>query len=209
MAPRRRMLVWAAILVAVSASGCAKRPALTQAAAPAPTGGTAARPPEPSNLAPPGGRAESPPAAAATPPASPAPAPPVAAATPTPAAPAKPAVAEFSPVAELADIHFDFDKSEIRPDAAKVLQTSADWLNAHANQAVLIEGHCDERGTNEYNLALGDRRAKATRDFLVARGVATSRISLISYGEERPLCTEHTESCWSRNRRAHFLVKPE
>jgi peptidoglycan-associated lipoprotein len=72
---------------------------------------------------------------------------------------------------------------------------------------VLIEGHCDERGTNAYNLALGERRAKATHDYLVKRGVAAARITTVSYGEERPVCSQHNEACWSRNRRAHFLTK--
>jgi len=74
---------------------------------------------------------------------------------------------------------------------------------------VLIEGHCDERGTNEYNQALGDRRAKATMNFLVGQGVKAERITTISYGEERPTCAEHNDSCWSQNRRAHLLVKPQ
>jgi peptidoglycan-associated lipoprotein len=84
---------------------------------------------------------------------------------------------------------------------------NARWLKAHPSYLVLIEGHCDERGTNEYNLALGERRAKATRDHLVSLGIEGSRITVISYGEERPVCTERTEGCWTKNRRAHFLVK--
>ena len=72
---------------------------------------------------------------------------------------------------------------------------------------MLIEGHCDERGTNEYNLALGERRAKSTMNYLVSQGVQASRITIISYGKERPVCTEHTEDCWARNRRSHFLTK--
>src|SRR6059036_4147261 len=82
---------------------------------------------------------------------------------------------EFAPEPQLPDIYFDFDKSAIRPDAAKVLQASAEWLNGHADRTLLIEGHCDERGTEAYNLALGDRRAHATRDFLVAYGVIARR----------------------------------
>jgi len=73
---------------------------------------------------------------------------------------------------------------------------------------LLIEGHCDERGTNEYNLALGERRAKATMNYLVSQGIQANRITIISYGEERPICTEKTEACWAKNRRANFLVKP-
>ena len=81
----------------------------------------------------------------------------------------------------------------------------SDWLIAN-EAVVLIEGNCDERGTNEYNLALGDRRAKSTRDFLMASGVPSRKIEYISYGEERPVCTEQSESCWAKNRRAHFSV---
>jgi peptidoglycan-associated lipoprotein len=121
----------------------------------------------------------------------------------------RPAPKDFESTLELPDIYFDFDKSAIRSDAATVLRASAEWLNAHRGQALLIEGHCDERETNEYNLALGDRRARATRDSLVAHGVASPRITVVSYGEDRPQCTEHNETCWSRNRRSHFLVKPE
>ena len=105
------------------------------------------------------------------------------------------------------DIFFDFDKYAIRPDAAATLQANIDWLKTNASALVLIEGHCDERGTNAYNLALGDRRARAARDYLVARGVAAERITMISYGEERPVCIARTEACWARNRRAHFLAK--
>jgi len=108
----------------------------------------------------------------------------------------------------LKDVFFDFDKYDIRPSDAKVLDSNATWLKSNANHLVLIEGHCDERGTNEYNLALGERRAKSTMNYLVSQGVQASRITIISYGEERPACTEKTEECWAKNRRAHFLVKP-
>ncbi len=108
---------------------------------------------------------------------------------------------------DLKDIHFDFDRAEIRPDAARLLDANAEWLKENPRHLVLIEGHADERGTNEYNIALGDRRAKATMNYLVAQGVHASRIAIISYGEERPVCTESTESCWARNRRAHFAVR--
>jgi peptidoglycan-associated lipoprotein len=120
---------------------------------------------------------------------------------------ARPSLREYRTVAELADIHFDFDKYDIRPDAARTLEASAVWLRANPGAMVLIEGHADERGTNEYNMALGDRRARASANYLVAHGIAQSRITTISYGEERGLCFEHTEPCWARNRRAHFAVK--
>ena len=112
-------------------------------------------------------------------------------------------------IPELKDIHFDFDKYDIRPGDARILDDNARWMKANATHLILIEGHADERGTNEYNLALGDRRAKATLNYLVAQGVQGARITIISYGEERPLCPEKTEDCWARNRRAHFLVKAQ
>ena len=104
-------------------------------------------------------------------------------------------------------IYFDFDKYDIRPSDAKMLDGNASWLKSNPNHLVLIEGHCDERGTNEYNLALGERRAKSTMNYLVSQGVQASRITIISYGEERPACPEHNEACWSKNRNDTFLTK--
>ena len=121
--------------------------------------------------------------------------------------PAQPSPQGFSESSALRDLHFDFDRYEVRSQDVPVLEANARWLKANAGALVLIEGHADERGTNEYNLALGERRAKAARDQLVSRGIPATRITLISYGEERPLCAERTEACWARNRRAHFLVK--
>jgi peptidoglycan-associated lipoprotein len=183
------------LLLGVIAAGCAKRPATTSVAAPPPPAPVPAAPPA---TAP----APSTPAAAA-PSTPPTPAP--AAAPPTTA---RPAPAEFAAIPELQDIHFDFDKYDIRPDAVRTLDANAAWLKSNANHLLLIEGHCDERGTNEYNLALGERRAKSAMNYLVSQGIQASRITIISYGEERPLCSEHTETCWSQNRRGHFLVKP-
>jgi len=181
------------LLCVVVLAGCAKRPAMTAASAPAPTGAAqATTPPAPATPVPA--------PQAATPPA-PTPAP----STATPAS--RPPVQEFAANPNLKDIHFDFDKYDIRPGDAKILDGNASWLKSN-DALVLIEGHCDERGTNEYNLALGERRAKATMNYLVGQGVQAGRITIISYGEERPVCTEHTEACWARNRRAHFLSKP-
>jgi peptidoglycan-associated lipoprotein len=89
-----------------------------------------------------------------------------------------------------------------------VLEASAAYLKANPGLLVLIEGHCDERGTAEYNLALGERRAKAAMNYLVAHGIPADRITQISYGKERPVCTEKKEACWAKNRRDHFLTKP-
>jgi peptidoglycan-associated lipoprotein len=125
-------------------------------------------------------------------------------------APAQPpAPKEFTTIAALKDIRFDFDKYDIRPGDAKILEENAKWMKANENYLILIEGHCDERGTNEYNLALGERRAKSTMNYLVTLGVQARRITTISYGEERPGCTEKNEGCWAQNRRAHFLVKAQ
>ncbi|HXJ82385.1 MAG TPA: peptidoglycan-associated lipoprotein Pal [Candidatus Methylomirabilis sp.] len=109
----------------------------------------------------------------------------------------------------LKEIHFDFDKYNIRPEDAKILDANAAWLKSNPSNLVLIEGNCDERGTAEYNLALGERRAKSAMNYLVAQGVQANRITIISYGKERPVCTEHTEACWAKNRRDNFLTKAQ
>jgi len=106
----------------------------------------------------------------------------------------------------LRDILFDYDQYAIRPDARPVLDNIASFLNNNKNLNVVIEGHCDENGTDDYNLALGEKRAKATRDYLVSLGISSTRMITITYGEEKPLCTQHDESCWQINRRAHFGV---
>jgi peptidoglycan-associated lipoprotein len=110
--------------------------------------------------------------------------------------------------AEVQDAFFDFDKSDIRPDARQTLTRNADALKsifqAFPDRKVVIEGHCDERGSAEYNLALGDRRATSAREFLLQLGVPGDKLTIISYGEERPQCFESNEDCWQRNRRAHF-----
>jgi len=107
------------------------------------------------------------------------------------------------------DIYFDFDEYDIRDDAKPVLEKIASWLLKNKSLKILVEGHCDSRGTNEYNLALGDRRTKSTNDYLSALGIASNRIEMLSYGEEKPLCIDETEECWAKNRRAHFVVLKE
>jgi len=119
----------------------------------------------------------------------------------------RPEAREFAPSPRLHDIHFDFDQYVIRPQDTKILDANLDWMLSNPRSLVLIEGHSDERGTNDYNMALGDHRARATANYLMAHGVLSERITTLSYGEERPLCTERTEACWARNRRAHFLVR--
>lgn len=114
--------------------------------------------------------------------------------------------AETKAVPQLDDIHFDFDKSDIRADSREILQKNADWLQNNPDIKIQIEGHCDERGTAEYNLALGERRAMSTKKYLISLGISADRIYTISYGEELPLDPNHSEDAWSKNRRAHFLV---
>lgn len=109
-------------------------------------------------------------------------------------------------VKAISDIYFDFDRYLIRDDARATLNNNAGALRGKAFKKVVIEGHCDERGTTDYNLALGERRAESTRRHLAALGVDPSMISTVSYGKEKPFCTEHNEDCWQQNRRAHFLV---
>jgi peptidoglycan-associated lipoprotein len=106
------------------------------------------------------------------------------------------------------DIFFDFDKSNIRPDAREILNGNADFLLKNSNSKIVIEGHCDERGTAEYNMALGQRRAQEAKKYLVNLGIKEPRIKTISYGEERPFDPGHDEEAWAKNRRAHFVVTP-
>jgi peptidoglycan-associated lipoprotein len=106
----------------------------------------------------------------------------------------------------LADVYFDFDRAVLRPDAERVLAQNAQWLSRWRTTKITVEGHCDERGTAEYNLALGERRAAAVRDYLVSLGVAADRIGVASYGKEFPVCRESNEACWQKNRRGHPVI---
>jgi peptidoglycan-associated lipoprotein len=124
-----------------------------------------------------------------------------------PEAAAAPAEDPLAWAAALADIHFDYDKSAIRKSEQGKLADAAKLLKADGKRKVLVEGHCDERGTSAYNLALGDRRAKAVKKYLEDLGVAGSRIQTTSFGKERPLCTEQNEDCYQRNRRGHFVAQ--
>ncbi|OQX22800.1 MAG: peptidoglycan-associated lipoprotein [Desulfobacteraceae bacterium IS3] len=105
------------------------------------------------------------------------------------------------------DIYFSFDSAVLSGEAQENLRRKAEWLQSHADRNVRIEGHCDERGTNEYNMALGDRRAESAKSFLTTLGIAGSRMNTVSYGEERPADSGQGESAWSKNRRAHFVVE--
>lgn len=118
----------------------------------------------------------------------------------------KPSSAAKSDVG-LQRIHFDFDSSNIKSEFEPVLQSNAAWLQANGKKKVVVEGNCDERGSNEYNIALGDRRAHAAKAYLQKLGIAADRMSTISYGEERAMAACHDESCWWQNRRAEFVGK--
>jgi len=161
--------------------------------------------------------APAPPAAA---PAATAPAPPPAPPPPAPPPPAAPAPAalteeeifarktleELNKERPLGDVFFDLDASSVRDDARAALQKNAEWLKRWASTRIAVEGHCDERGSGEYNLALGDRRGNAVKDYLVSLGVAADRIAVVSKGKEAPFCTESNEACWQQNRRGHFVI---
>ncbi len=171
-------------------AGCAKQPATTTASAPAPTGTGSSTAP---------GTTSSSSTTASARPSAPA----TDASRPT----ARPATTEFRTVPDLVDVHFDFDRAELRPDALRTIEANARLLKARADTLVLIEGHCDDRGTTEYNVALGERRARATMNALVAQGVDVRRITVVSFGEDKPACRDRTEACWAKNRRAHFKVR--
>jgi len=196
------LLAVAVLIGSLALYGCPKRPEVMQAA-PAPAGPAAATVPGPAAAQPSPQTAETPvtrPAAPAETPVRPSQAAPAAAA---PAA-AQPGAPGPSP---LKDIFFDYDKASIRDDQKAALNDNVGWLKGNSGAKVLLEGHCDERGTAEYNLGLGERRAKAVKDYLIAAGVAADRVSTISYGKERPFVLGHDESAWKWNRRGHFVLQ--
>jgi peptidoglycan-associated lipoprotein len=106
----------------------------------------------------------------------------------------------------LGDVFFDLDQSEIRADARTALQTNVEWMKRWASTQVMLEGHADSRGSSEYNLALGTRRANSVRDYLVSLGIPAARITVVSKGKEAPFCMEENEACWQQNRRGHFVI---
>jgi peptidoglycan-associated lipoprotein len=175
------------VVIAIGAASCAKK--APEAPAPPPP----------------------PPAAPAAPPAPPAPPPPA----PPPAAPralseeeifAGKSLDQLNQERPLGDVYFDLDESTIREDARGPLQKNAEWMKRWSSTRVTVEGHADERGSSEYNLALGERRASSVREYLVSLGVGADRISIVTKGKESPFCTESNESCWQQNRRGHFLI---
>jgi peptidoglycan-associated lipoprotein len=122
---------------------------------------------------------------------------------PPPPTPAPAPVRDFNQ--EVRDAYFDTDKADIRPDAREALARTADFLKSEPSIKVTIEGHCDERGSTEYNLGLGDRRAAAVKAYLVSLGVSAGQLTTVSFGKEKPFCQEHGEPCWQQNRRGHFV----
>ena len=181
-------LLTLAVVLTLGAAGCAKKAPLP--APPAP-------PPPPTAPAPP-----------PTPPPPPAPPP----ATPAPVALSeddifgRKTLDQLNAERPLADVYFDLDESTVRDDARGSLQKNADWMKRWTTTRISIEGHCDERGSAEYNLALGDRRGSAVKAYLVNLGIAADRIAVVSKGKETPFCTESNEACWQQNRRGHFLI---
>ncbi|PYM28163.1 MAG: peptidoglycan-associated lipoprotein Pal [Candidatus Rokuibacteriota bacterium] len=188
-------LVVHAVIVAMMIAGCAKAPATTSTSTPSPTGvsGTTGRGDSDAGRGGISGTGTSGTASRTG--------------SATTMGSARVVPGEYEPIRELEDVHFDYDKYEIRSEDARILDATATWLQQNADRLILIEGHCDERGTSEYNVALGERRAKSTMNYLLSRGVAARRIAIVSYGEERPACAQHQEACWAKNRRAHFLAK--
>jgi peptidoglycan-associated lipoprotein len=180
--------ILAVVLVTLVAACGKKQPPVTPPPAPPPPVVTQEAPPPP-------------------PPAAKPPAP-----APVPPAPteeeifARMSLAELNAKKPLDDINFEYDKADLTDRARASLQKNAGWLGKWTSTKILVEGHADSRGTNEYNLALGERRAAAVRDYLVTLGVPAARMSIVSKGEEQPLCTEEAEPCWAQNRRAHFEI---
>ena len=174
--------------LAIAAAGCNKK---APQATPAP-------PPPP------------PPAAPAAPPPPPPPPPPAAAPAPRPLSEeeifARKSVDQLNAEKPMDDVFFDLDKSEVREDAKPALQKDADWLKKWGSVQVTLEGHCDSRGSAEYNLGLGNRRAGAVKAYLVSLGLSADRVTVVSKGKEQPFCNDENESCWSQNRRGHFIV---
>jgi peptidoglycan-associated lipoprotein len=112
-----------------------------------------------------------------------------------------------SAAAGLRDVFFGYDSWTISDDQRQALNRDADWMRSNASAMVKVEGHCDERGTSAYNLVLGEKRAKAVRNYLVELGISANRLAVVSYGKERPSCLDHAESCYQQNRRGHLVVK--
>ena len=184
-----RFLVVAALAAGVAACHSAVKHALAPTAAPAPPLAAPARPPAPAP----------PPRADAAPPAAPR-------ALSEEEIFSRESLDSLNAARPLTDAFFDYDQTALRDDARAALDRNARWLNKWKTTKVTVQGQCDERGSAQYNLALGDERAKAVRNYLTSLGVAEARIAIVSLGKESPVCTDDTESCWSQNRRGHFVI---
>jgi peptidoglycan-associated lipoprotein len=187
MKPARRLLVLL-ILCAVAMVACGKRPQPVAVPSAAPSV-VPESPPPPS-----------------TPPAEPPAAAPPSGALTEEEIFARKTLEELNAERPLADAFFDFDQWQIRDDARASLQRNAEWLQRWSSTSIMIEGHCDARGTSEYNLALGDRRANSVRSYLVSLGISSERLLVVSKGKETPFCTADTEECWQQNRRGYFVI---
>jgi peptidoglycan-associated lipoprotein len=189
---KRSFRVWATVAIttiALTAGACGKKPPAAPVPPPAPP--PAAPAPEPTKP---------------TPPPAPAPAPPPVAKTPTEDEVfASMSLDDLNKKGVLADTFFALDSTELTQESRGAIQKNSDYLKRWTSTKVLVEGHADSRGTNEYNLALAERRAAAVRDYLVSLGIGADRITVVSKGEEAPFCTEESESCWQQNRRGHFI----
>jgi peptidoglycan-associated lipoprotein len=185
----RRFAVCAVVLTAVTVAACHHNPK--------------PQPPAPAPAAPP-------PPAATTPTPPPPPPPPPPAATPAPPTEDEmfrnKTLEQLNAEKPLTDTFFAYDSTELTAESRAAIQKDVDWMKRWSSTKVMVEGHADSRGTNEYNLALGERRADAVRDYMVSLGIATDRVTIVSKGEEQPFCSEETEACWQQNRRGHFIV---
>ncbi len=176
-----------ALVISLGAAGCAKKKPAAPPPPPPPPATTPAPPPPP------------PPQPAPTPPPAPAP-------LTAEQVFAGKSVDQLNAEKPLGDVFFDYDSATVSEEGRTALQKNADWLKRWTSVAFTVEGHCDNRGTPEYNLALGERRATAVRDYLVSLGVPGTRVQAVSKGEEQPFCREDVENCWSQNRRGHFII---
>jgi peptidoglycan-associated lipoprotein len=189
----RFVLSVVALCTALAVAGCAKKVPPPAPAAPPPATATAPSPPPP-------------------PPPPPLPPPPPPPPVPVPTALsedeifARKSLDQLNAERPLGDVFFDLDESTLRDDARPLLQKNADWMKRWTSTQIIVEGHADSRGSSEYNLALGNRRATSVKDYIVNLGVPPNRVTVISKGKEQPFCREENESCWQQNRRGHFIV---